>query len=568
MYLRTTRRARRDGSHVEYLQLAHNARNPDTGHATAEIIHNFGRADQLNRDELKRLCRSIARVCGLVVNDPLQIAAEAPLQSIGLPDGLSLVRTVELGPAAIIEALWDRLEIGKSLCPTRRTGDRLTALERALLAMTVNRLCSPESKLGVWDRWLKTVYLPSCQGLMLRQMYEAMDHLHENIEKVESQIFAATANLFNLDVDVIFYDTTTASFAIDEEDEDGEEGAGLRRFGHSKEGGWSAQVVVALAVTRDGIPVRSWVFPGNTADVTTVEKVKSDLKDWKLGRAMFVADAGMNSEDNKAALARACGKYLLACRMASVKEIKDEVLSRPGRYKEVAENLHVKEVRIGEGGVRERRYLVCFNPDEAKRQREHRETVITKLEEELSKHPRNKALAQWAIQLKASGRYGRYLKITKSGKIRIDRKAAREAARYDGKWVIETNDDTLTPEDAAKGYKALLVIERCFRSLKRTQIKMAPMYHWVPRRIETHVKICVLALLIERVIERECGRPWPRILCDLREVQATLFETDSHQFYQRNEVPSAARSIFKRLAVPLPKPILEITARAEATETA
>jgi transposase len=425
--------------------------------------------------------------------------------------------------------------------------------------MTANRLCAPESKLGVWDRWLKTVFMPSCRGLKLRQMYEAMDVLHERIEHVERHVFSTTANLFNLDVDVIFYDTTTASFAIDEADEDDEEGTeGLRQLGHNKEGTWTPQVVIALAVTRDGLPVRSWVFPGNTADVTTVERVKADLKDWKLGRALFVADAGMNSEENRKALAKACGKYLLACRVGSVSEIKEEVLSRPGRYKEVADNLHVKEVTVGDG-VRECRYLLCFNPEEAKRQAAHRKTVLEELDKELASHPDHEALAQWAAKLRASRRYGRYVTVTKAGKIKIDHAAAREAERYDGKWVIQTNDDTLTPEDAAKGYKALLVIERCFRSLKRTQIKLTPMFHWVPRRVETHVKICVLALLIERVVERRCARPWPRIREELRKLQATLFQTDSHRFYQRNEPPQDAVSALTTLAIPLPKRILDVT---------
>jgi hypothetical protein len=560
MYLRTTRRRNRDGSLTEYYQLAHNVRHADTGAPTAQIIHNFGRADELDREELARLCRSIARVCGLTVHDPVEVAEEVPSSGAGLPADLKLIRTVELGAPVVIEALWEQLGIGpvlRSACQDRR---RKVPHERALLAMTANRLCAPESKLGVWDRWLKTVYMPSCLGLELRQMYDAMDVLHENIEGVERHIFATTSNLFNLDVDVIFYDTTSASFAIDEADPDDDETGevGLRKLGHSKEGTWTPQVVIALAVTRDGIPVRSWVFPGNTADVTTVEKVKADLKDWKLGRALFVADAGMNSEENRKTLAQACGKYLLACRVGSVSEIKEDVLSRPGRYKEVADNLHVKEVTVGDG-VRENRYLVCINPDEAKRQAAHRKLVIEELENELAGHPDHEALAQWAAKLRASRRYGRYVRVTEKGQIQIDHGAAREAERYDGKWVIETNDDTLTPEDAAKGYKALLVIERCFRSLKRTQIKLTPMFHWVPRRIETHVKICVLALLIERVIERKCGRPWSRIRTELRELQASSFQTATHEFYQRNEPPKSVGSVLTTLAIPFPKRILGVS---------
>ncbi len=179
--------------------------------------------------------------------------------------------------------------------------------ERALFAMTANRLCEPESKLGVWDRWLETVYLPSCGALQLRHMYEAMDMLHQHCAEVEETVFFHTANLFNLEVDLIFYDTTTASLTTDYEDDPADADVNLRQFGHAKEGTWSTQVVVAMAVTREGIPVRSWVLPGNTADVSTVEQVRADLRGWNLGRALFVADSGMNSEGNRNELARACG---------------------------------------------------------------------------------------------------------------------------------------------------------------------------------------------------------------------------------------------------------------------
>lgn len=259
-------------------------------------------------------------------------------------------------------------------------------------------------------------------------------------------------------------------------------------------------------------------------------------------------------------LAKACGKYLLATRLASVKELREEVLSRPGRYRVLAENLQAKEVVVGDG-VRQKRYILCYNPKEADRQRQHREQVIAELTQELARHPDRKATAQWAIELKASQRYGRYLRIDAGGKLKLDGASVREQARFDGKWVIETNDDTLSVEDAANGYKALLIIERCFRCLKRTQIKMTPMYHWLPRRIETHVKICVLALLIERVVERTCNQPWPRVRETLRRLQATRFQTPSGQFFQRNLPTEGASRTLKALEIPLPKRILAIEPR-------
>jgi transposase len=234
-----------------------------------------------------------------------------------LPGDIKLMRTVGLGPVVVMEALWNRLGIGGILRERLRKRRRALEYERALLAMTANRLCEPESKLGVWDRWLSKVYLPSCAGLLLRQMYEAMDFRYAEASAVEEAVFFHTAHLLNLDVDLVFYDTTTASFSVDEEDEESDElETGLRQWGKPKEGGWAVQVVVALAVTREGLPVRCWVFPGKTTDVKTVEQIKADLRGWKLSRALFVADAGMNSKENRAELGRACGKYLLATRIA------------------------------------------------------------------------------------------------------------------------------------------------------------------------------------------------------------------------------------------------------------
>ena len=267
MYLRTTQRKNKDGSVVQYYALAHNERHPDTGKPVARIIHSFGRADELDRDDLVRLCQSIARVCGVQVIDPLvQSDCSGLDSSTGLPKDLKLIDTLALGTPWVVEALWERLGIGRVLRNIYKARKYKVPYERALLAMVTNRLCEPESKLGVWDRWLEKVYIPSCGSLKLDHMYEAMDLLYEHSEQVERQIFNETANLFNLAVDLIFYDTTTASFSIDYEDDEDSDDA-YRKFGYCKEGGWGPQVVVALAVTREGIPVRSWVFPGNTADV-------------------------------------------------------------------------------------------------------------------------------------------------------------------------------------------------------------------------------------------------------------------------------------------------------------
>lgn len=551
MFLRKTTRTNKHGDKVVYYQLAHNYRDPETGRTKPHILFNLGRADRHEREALLRLCRSIAKVCEAEVRD-LRGDGAAPGAADLLPSGVTQGRTRPMGAVLVIEKLWDRLGIGPTLRALVRESGAEAPLERALLAMVANRLCEPQSKLGVWDRWLDDVHLPSAADLKLDHMYRAMDLLHQHADRVEREVFFHTADLLNLEVDLVFYDTTTASFAIDAPTDDDDP----RRLGHSKEGTWTPQVVVALAVTRDGLPVRSWVLPGNTSDVATVQKVRADLRGWKLGRALFVADSGMNSAANRAELARACGKYVLACRVGSVAEIRDDVLTRAGRFKELADNLHVKEVVVGDGALR-RRYILCRNPKQAKRERLHREQVLAELTEALASHKSRKASQKWAIDLMASGRYGRYLRIGARNAVHLDRKAVREAEKRDGKWVLITNDDTLGIEDAAQAYRGLAVIERCFRSLKTTQIRLTPMYHWLPRRITAHVKLCVLALLIERVASRESGQSWSQLRRLLDRLQVTQFTTQNGQFLRRNEPGEATRAALKKLEIPMPHVVID-----------
>ena len=185
---------------------------------------------------------------------------------------------------------------------------------------------APGSKLYCWEQWLREdVRIDGTAKLELQHLYRAMDFLEEHKDEIEKAIYFCVADLMNVDVDLIFYDTTSLHFEVDEEDrrlarrpfrgaERAEDIPAPRKRGHSKNGRDDApQIVVGLAVTRDGLPVRSWVFPGNTVDVTTVEQVKEDLRGWKLGRCVFVGDAGMVSDDNLRTLRSAAASTSSAC---------------------------------------------------------------------------------------------------------------------------------------------------------------------------------------------------------------------------------------------------------------
>jgi len=551
MYLRTTSRRRVDGTKVEYYQLAENVWDVERGYAVARVVYNFGRADKLDVEQLRRLAQSILRV---VDGDGVRVVDdEGSLVDVRLRDSWPL------GGVWVLEQLWKELSIDKTVMRPLRSKSKARAFERALFAMVANRALRPYSKLYCWEQWLsEEVYLPSSGELGLQHLYRAMDHLEQHKPEVEKSIYFATADLMNADVDLIFYDTTSLHFEVDEEDaaelsKQGRRYPAQRKRGHSKNGrGDAPQIVVGLAVTRDGLPVRSWVFPGNTTDVTTVEQVKADLRGWRLGRCVFVGDAGMNSEANRHELALGAGKYILAARMRAGDEVTTEVLSRPGRYAEVRDNLRVKEVMLGDG-ERRRRYVVCHNPDEGERQRKHRQQVLVELEAELVslEQQRGQRHSKRVCQLLSSRRFGRYLRQTRGGLLRLDRAAIKDAERYDGKWVITSNDDTLTAEDLALGYKQLMRVEECWRQLK-SGLRMRPVYHYRPWRIQAHVSIAVLALLLERVAEIRAGGTWRNIRAQLETIKVVAYERAGARVHQTTELRPDVVRLLADLRVPQP----------------
>lgn len=557
MYLRTTRRRNRDGSVVEYYQLAETRWDPEKRQPTVHIIHNFGRADALDREALRRLARSISRVANAGVDVPADVAAPG--------EAIELEWARPLGAVHVARALWEELGIGEVLRGHERRTGRRAPHELALFTMVANRLLEPGSKLACHEHWVpERVYLPEADALTLDQLYFALDFLDTHSAAIEQEIFFRTADLFRADVDLIFWDTTTVYFEVDDEDAGAETRRGttlppLRKRGHSKESrDENPQVVVGLALTRDGLPVRSWVFPGNTMDATTVAQVKEELRGWKLGRAIFVGDAGMDSAANRRALAKGLGHYLLAMPIGKLKEVQEEVLARPGRFHRVTESLEVKEVMVGEG-ERRRRYVVCRNRQEAARQRQHRAQLLAELRQELTRlDPAAPEHTKRACELVASARYGRYLSRGPGGRLALDAAAIRRAARMDGKYVLLTNDDTLTPEDVGLGYKAMAIIETCFRRLKTTGLRIRPVYHWTAHRIVSHVKLCVLALLLQRAAEIRTGETWRNLRLALEELKAVRYRVRGTTIVQTTTPTPRAAAILKTLKISPPSRILAV----------
>ena len=556
MYLRTSSQKRADGTVVEHLQLVESIWNKSKKRSQTHIVYSFGRAGEPAVEErLRRLAKGILRRVS-----PDEIVADDPSWRV--------VDAWPFGGVYVLEELWKRLGIAEIIRERSAASGLSFSVERALFAMVANRALAASSKLYCWEQWLREdVRIDGTRELELHHLYRAMDFFEANRPEVERAIFFKVADLLTLDVDIIFYDTTSLHFEVDEEDrgsgdEDlvrGSRPSGRKTYraprkrGYAKNGRSDVpQIVVGLAVTRDGLPVRHWIFPGNTVDVTTVEQVKQDLRQWQMGRCVFVGDAGMVSAENLRKLSLGGGKYIVCMPMHAGGEVVEQVLTRAGRYRTVAGNLRVKEVVVGDG-ERRRRYVVCHNPDELKRQRRHRARVLAELEAELASlgDAKGKEHSKRMCEIKASRRYGRYLRSTKGGQFRINRAAIREAEKRDGKFVVHSNDDTLTREDLALGYKQLMRVEQAWRQLK-SGLRLRPVFHWAPHRIHAHVALTVLALLLERVAEVACNDTWRNIRDDLKQVKLAQLFGPNGTIWQVTEPAHPARNRLRSLKIKNP----------------
>jgi hypothetical protein len=568
MYLRETRRKNTDGSVVGYLQLAHSQRHPDTGVPTAKVIHNFGRADQVDRDGLARLVSSISRFL-----DPEQAAAAAEVE---------VIDSRRLGGAWTLDRLWERLGIGAAL---RRVaaGRRLDGdtVERVLFALVAQRALEPDSKLEA-TRWVaQRVAIEGLAELSDDAAYRAMDFLLDALGEIASEVFDSVAHLLNLDLDIVFVDTTSTYWQVEVPDEladlvceaaDDELSspveAATRTFGHSKDHRPDLpQVVIGMAVTRDGIPVRCWTFPGNTTDTAIIRTIKDDLAGWNLRRLVWVADRGFASAANRAYLTRGGGHYIHAEKLRATNTEAAAALARAGRYRTVADNLRVKEVAVapggdgdGDDGARAARFVICHNPEQADRDAHVRDNLVTHLEQLITGSdawtPSRRDQLVGSLRSKPGLR--RYLRRTKTGLLRIDHTAINREAHLDGKWLLRTSDATLTPDDLAAAYKQLLAVERGWRDFKGP-LGLRPVFHHREDRIRAHIQLCWLALLLIRVAETTTGDTWRTLRHELDRCHLVTLATPHGQVAQRSALTPAHKIILGGLQLPEPPRFFDFT---------
>jgi transposase len=548
MYVRTISRHNKDGSTTTYVQLAHNVRDPKTGYARANVLYTFGRADSLDLRAIRRLVSSLCRF--LSPEDAAE--AEGRLES----PAFHFVRSLPLGGAYLLRRLWERLGLERMLTQALREREFVSPVEWAIFAMVANRALGPDSKRGV-EEWVREdVALGNPEPILLQHLYRAMDFLLEHEEAIQKEVFFATADLFNLEVDLLFFDTTSVYMECEEEE-------GIRRYGHSKDRRPDLpQVVIGLAVTKEGLPVRCWVLPGNTQDMRTVERIKTDLLGWKLGRCVWVLDRGMSSDSNRIILQRGGGHYILGEKLRDNQEAHKEALCFKGRFKKVRDNLEVKERVVG-AGERRRRFVLVRNPEEAKKDKATREKTLRRVEEEIKAlgDQRGKAHKKAVCALLSHRTMGGWIKQTKSGRLRINWAKVREEETLDGKYLLSTSDDTLSSEDVALGYKQLMEVERAFRTLKTT-LELRPIFHRKDERIRSHVLLCFLALLLVRIAERETGETWDRIRSVMERLHLGEFSSKDGRILRRTELTADQLNILNRLKIAAPPAFFDVRLKA------
>ena len=533
----------------QYLQIVQNRRE---GVKTIQrVIATIGRMDQLQpKGEIENITRSLSRFSDkvlLILSDKSQVHASSK----------------KIGPALIFERLWQELGIKKVL--KHLLSDRRFSfdVERAIFLTVLHRLFISGSD-RFCHKWHQDFIIKGVKSLSLHHLYRAMAFLGEVIEDqkdktpfaprcnkdiIEEELFLERRDLF-AELDLVFFDTTSIYF-------EGEGGESLGQKGNSKDHRPDLnQMIVGVVIDNNGNPICCELWPGNTTVVKTLIPIIDRLKKrFHIGRFCILSDRGMISDKTIKELERRGILYILGARMRKVKEIKYDVLSRTGRYREVyPENqsskspapLKVKEVRIDDD-----RYIICLNTKQARKDAADRQAIIASLQNKLKQGP--KALI-------GNKGYRKYIKLSRD-QLKLDTQKIAEDERFDGKWVLKTNT-TFSPEKTALKYKELWEVEQVFRDIK-SLLDTRPVFHRIDETIRGHVFCSFLAISLRKELDRrleDSGHffEWSDIKQDLKALHEITIEDNGKTLAIRSECERTCGKIFKAVGVALPPTIREI----------
>ena len=533
-----------------YLQVVEN--RWEGGRSRQRVVATLGRLDQLQQSgQLDALLASGARLAQSVLL--ISEHAHGRLPSISVR---------HIGPALVFQRLWEATGCGPVLRQLLKGRRFEFPLERAVFLTVLHRLFAPGSDRAA-DKWREDYEIEGCDDLQLHHLYRAMGWLGDELPKeeqadrtpfaprctkdlIEEALFARRRDLFT-ELQLVFFDTTSIYF-------EGEGGDTIGRRGHSKDHRPDLkQMVVGAVLDGQGRPLCCELWPGNTADVSTLVPVVDRLRArFGVTKVCIVADRGMISKDTIAALEEddRGWQYILGARMRSQNEVRDDVLARAGRYRVVhparqfsddPSPLKVKEVRV-EG----RRYVVCLNDDEARKDAADREAIVASLRAKLDSGEKS---------LVGNKGYRRYLAATGPDHFRIDEAKIKEEARYDGKWVLRTDMD-LDAAEVALQYKRLWMVEAWFRSCK-SLLETRPIFHRCDETIRGHVFCSFLALVLRQELESRlaaegCEFEWADVICDLDRLQVVEVEQEGKRFLLRSEVRGTCGAVFRAVGVAVP----------------
>lgn len=532
MFFRVKRSVQASGTY-EYLQLVESRRQQ--GQVRQHVLFNFGRLDKLQAEgTVDGLLRSLAKF-----SDRLRVIEKVRTE------GLAAHSARPWGPALVFSRLWQEQGLPEILKRLIRGRQFSFDVERVAFALALQRLCEPGSDLQ-GSQWVRTVECAGFESIELQHMYRTVGLLGEIREPLEKELFHRDRDLFSQVLDLVFIDTTSTFIYRDEE-------TPLRKRGYSRDRRPDqVQVVICLAVDRSGWPIAWDILPGSTADKAAFVAMIAKLRErFRIGRIVVVADRGMISKDTIALLEdhkRAPFDFILGCKMRKQREVSEDVLARAGRYRKVADNLEVKQAMVGD-----RRYVVCRNPIEARKDAAARDAIIAKLEVQLAQSPKS---------LVGNTGFRRFLRLQR-GAMTIDRDAIERDARLDGKFVLRTNTE-LDTDEVALAYKSLWRVERAFRETKST-LEVRPVFHHRDETTVGHIVGCFLALRLEVALQRrldqhEIDTSWPDVIRDLTEVRAVQVTLDDRQYRLRTELRGCASAVFAAVGVRPPRLCEEVAA--------
>jgi transposase len=541
-------RVKKSGNY-QYLQIVQNRRE---GQKTVQrVLATVGRLDQMHeKGEVEKLIRSISRFSEKVL---MVLSKQSHPQA----------SAKKIGPALIFERLWTELGVDRVLKQLLEDRKFEFDVERTIFLTVLHRLFISGSDRAC-DRWKRDYFVRGTENLSLHHHYRAMNFLGEAIEdqtgntsfihrkvkdQVEEGLFEAGRDLFT-GLDFVFFDTTSIYF-------EGEGGQVLGELGRSKDHRPEHnQMIVGAVLDNSGKPICCEMWPGNTTDVKSLIPVTDRIrKRFGVGDCCLIADRGMISTKTLTELEERQMRFILGARMRRVREIRLDVLSRSGRYKEVYPEgksskdpspLQVKEVKLGD-----KRYIVCLNTRQARKDAADRQAIITSLEEKLQTQPKS---------LIGNKGYRKYLKLDR-GHLRVDKRKIEEDTRFDGKWVLLTNT-TLPAEDVALKYKELWQVEQVFRDIK-TVLETRPVFHQRNETITGHVFCSFLALTLLKELERRLGLKgydfeWADIKQDLQALQEITITEDGRSLAIRSETVGTCGKVFQAVGVALPPTIREL----------